>query len=688
MNGIIVNPDFVTALSELRAMAQRAFIRIPVFVFGDDEFVSSLLGTMPDTQWVSDKTGSGASLSWSKTKQLLGQELGSIALDLRYHIDVERLCAITGCVRGGELVFLIAGDKTSASSSLFASRFFEYANHDDVACICQHSGYRPPKNTYPDQHGSVSAERFRTDDQNTAIDAVGRVLHGHRRRPALLVADRGRGKSSSMGMAVSDILAKSPKHIIVTSPRFANAETLFRHAAQAEHIHAKGKFSLEADNGGTLQFVAPDALLREQPSCDLLMVDEAAAIPLPLLGDMLSGYSRIVFSSTEHGYEGSGRAFSTRFRALLDDNAKGWKEVKLHTPVRWAERDPLERWLFDAFLFDAEPISPSNKAAVSYRDISAIELAGNEALLKQLFALLITAHYQTSPNDLVQLLDGEEQQLIAAFIDEVLVGAVLLFREGGFEPQLAEDVVAGKRRLRGHLLAQSLASHVGLPEVLTSPLTRISRVAVLPACRRQGIGRALIAHAEQTTIQQGMGLIGTSFGATLPLWQFWSSLGYVPLRLGVSRDAASGTHSLQLVKPLGDSPSWYVSASRLFSCNFAHQLSEQFSELDPYLVAKLLAHREAPFPCEAINQQVALFADNHLGYDLCTGSLWLWLIHWLATNPVDNESKGCALLIARVLQRRPWQEMAKQFGYAGRKDTESAMRVWITRQLAHQQKGS
>ncbi|MEZ8129345.1 tRNA(Met) cytidine acetyltransferase TmcA [Enterovibrio norvegicus] len=677
---ITVTPnDFIQLLQDA---AIKRVVRFPVFVAGDEVTVSDFLALASPSLIVSNVLP-GAT-PWRQVKRLLGQETHSLALDIRQGFDVEKLCAIAGCVKGGELVYFLVGEEESERR--FYQRFNTFYHHADAAYFSQHGGMNLPQSISSSQHVPEYSSSFTssgmTQDQQRAVDAIKQVLKGHRRRPALIVADRGRGKSSAMGIAAGQILSSDVKTVLVTSPSIANAETLFQHALVDGDCERTNKYRATYSNGSQLKFVAPDVLLQDKPMCDLLLVDEAAAIPVPMLNQMLTSYSRIAFSTTEHGYEGTGRAFSLRFRSLLNDKAKGWKEVSLHQPVRWAQGDPLERWLFDAFLFDAEPLYPDNIDEISVRIVDRDALLKDESTLRQLFSILVTAHYQTSPNDLLQLLDDESLSVFGAFAHGMLVGALLAQKEGGFDGALASDVVAGKRRLRGHLLAQSLASHTGTVDALTSVIIRVSRIAVLPLFQRNGIGTLLLNSAETYAARDGVGVMGTSFGVTPSLWQFWSSQGYIPARLGIQRDAASGTHSLQMVKALSSAPTWFDDIQALYSSNFYAQLSEQFSQLDPYLSALLLSAMAEPARLsEAQNRQVALFASGALGYDLVTGSLSQWLVSWLArqTKTITREDKGCQLMVARVLHRQSWDVIANEFGYQGRKDTELAMRQWIAK---------
>src|SRR5690606_29760521 len=142
--------------------------------------------------------------------------------------------------------------------------------------------------------------------------------------------------------------------------------------------------------GGVLEFLPPDALLYAGPPADLLLVDEAAGIPLALLERLLQRYARIAFASTVHGYEGTGRGFVLKFHALLDRETPGWQLQELKTPIRWAAGDPLEATVNRLLLLDAEIAAATAVAAIDvgqcrFERLDRDVLAADETTLRQLF---------------------------------------------------------------------------------------------------------------------------------------------------------------------------------------------------------------------------------------------------------------------------------------------------------------
>ena len=118
--------------------------------------------------------------------------------------------------------------------------------------------------------------------------------------------------------------------VFVTAPSAENVQTLFAFVAKglqalqfAEHadfevIHATGeaqahlvvRVNVFKTHRQVVQFVDPSEASRVAQA-ELCVVDEAAAIPLPLVKQLLGPF--VVFlSSTVTGYEGTGRALSLK----------------------------------------------------------------------------------------------------------------------------------------------------------------------------------------------------------------------------------------------------------------------------------------------------------------------------------------------------------------------------------------
>ncbi len=99
-----------------------------------------------------------------------------------------------------------------------------------------------------------------------------------------------------------------------------------------------------------------------------------------MLNQLLRQYNRIAFASTVHGYEGTGRGFAIKFRQQLDAVSPQWRQLRISQPIRWAENDPLERWVFKVLLLDAEyaSLKLANSEAIQYRCVPTDSLLDDE----------------------------------------------------------------------------------------------------------------------------------------------------------------------------------------------------------------------------------------------------------------------------------------------------------------------
>ena len=174
----------------------------------------------------------------------------------------------------------------------------------------------------------------------------------------------------------------------------------------------------------------------------------------------------------------------------------------------------------------------------------------DEALLQQVFALLVNAHYQTRPSDLRQLLDAPNITLHVLRQQNVLLAVLVLSREGSLEPELSEQIYQGKRRPHGHPIPQSLTFHARLQGVAELSCERIMRIAVLPNLQNKGLGQILLKHVINYANQQMTDYLGVSYAMSPALIRFWEIAGFQLARVGHRLDTASGSRSAIHVLPL------------------------------------------------------------------------------------------------------------------------------------------
>ena len=89
-----------------------------------------------------------------------------------------------------------------------------------------------------------------------------------------------------LGLAAAQLLQRPGYRILLSAPSRKAADQVF------VQLHRLLPAAIEQGetivwNSSQLAFYSPDALLEQRPEADLLLIDEAAAIPTPLLQDLL-----------------------------------------------------------------------------------------------------------------------------------------------------------------------------------------------------------------------------------------------------------------------------------------------------------------------------------------------------------------------------------------------------------------
>lgn len=329
-----------------------------------------------------------------------------------------------------------------------------------------------------------------------------------------LTAPRGRGKSATMGLCLAAAVWIGYSNIIVTAPRSENLKTAFQFVVVGlkalgyeEHADFQVDCSAATNNHDgprtttaiilqARRSVSSSALRQTIRYADptssslfthaeLVLVDEAAAIPIPVVRSLVGAYLTFL-TSTVSGYEGTGRALqlklmhqlrkqhaarrtsshldSSRLNGsqapaqksrILDDTRTdasnsnsegttaalpGWRELTLKTPIRYAEGDAIEEWLHRCLCMDSvpHPIAPATHGLAPPvscelyhvdRDSLFSYHALSEALLQRIMALYTAAHYRNTPNDLQMLSDAPAHRLFVLLGPEAGAGESATFAE-------------------------------------------------------------------------------------------------------------------------------------------------------------------------------------------------------------------------------------------------------------------
>lgn len=278
-----------------------------------------------------------------------------------------------------------------------------------------------------------------------------------------LTAPRGRGKSAALGLSISTAVAYGYSNIFITSPSPENLKTLFEfifkgfdaldyqehtdyelvQSTNPEFNNAIIRVNIFRDHRQTIQYIHPSDSAK-LGQAELLVIDEAAAIPLPLVKNLLGPYL-VFMASTINGYEGTGRSLSLKLiqqlrqqstsfsgsnnveiRKQLQPSASGkvLHEIQLNESIRYAPGDQVEKWLNNVLCLDCCdliaspgqssyflkgsgcPVPDACELYYVNRDTLFSYHKVSEVFLQRLMALYVSSHYKNTPNDLQMLSDA------------------------------------------------------------------------------------------------------------------------------------------------------------------------------------------------------------------------------------------------------------------------------------------
>ena len=650
-------------------------------------------------------------LSQAHAGELLGTTRDVVALDAHDQLQPNALGKLVGTVDGGGLLVLLVPsleswpDRRDDFDDSLAVPPFSLSDVTGrfrrrlVQTLRVHRGIgivdletnrivdegltRPPPRLSADAEPKPPADRrfptptyeaCLTDDQAEAVAAFESLFDA----PAAVVleADRGRGKSNAAGLAAGAFAADG-EDVLVTAPDFRNAREVFDRAREycetLEGLETAEPRRLETVAGGCVRYLEPAAALEECEAADVVIVDEAAALPVATLEALLAA-DRIAFATTIHGYEGAGRGFSVRFRDRLAESEHAVTERTLTEPIRYAAGDPIEVWAFRALLLDARPpvdplVADAAPETVEYRRLEPDDLLADEGLLREAFGLLVLAHYRTEPNDLARLLDAPNLEARALVHDGHVVSVALLAREGDLPAEQRAMMYEGGR-IRGNMLPDVLTSQLRDERAGEPAGVRIVRIATHHAARSRGLGSRLLAEI-RAEFETEIDWLGTGFGATPGLLEFWRANGFATVHVSTTRNDASGEYSALLLSPTGETGDELRDRhAERFARRFAALCSDVLADLEPDVARALLrsvpADTAPSLELTAHEWRVVAGAAYGPGlFDVDPGPFRELVVRYLIERPatIELSAREERLLVLRALQARDWETVAERLDY-------------------------
>jgi N-acetyltransferase 10 len=410
--------------------------------------------------------------------------------------------------------------------------------------------------------GSLITLAKTVDQAKALLTFVDAIAEKTLRSTVTLTAARGRGKSAALGVAIAAAIAHGYSNIFITSPSPENLKTLFEfvfkgfdalnyldHAdytilqsTNPDFNKAVVRVNVHRSHRQTIQYIQPqDAYALGQ--AELLVIDEAAAIPLPLVKKLMGPYL-VFMASTINGYEGTGRSLSLKLIQQLREQSRGGlkvngepelditnrstgksaksgekpyssgrtlRAVTLSEPIRYAPGDTVEKWLNKLLCLDATlPRSKLNTQGTPHpsqcqllsvnRDTLFSFHPVSEKFLQQMMALYVASHYKNSPNDLQLMSDAPAHQLFvlvppieddATRLPEPLC-VIQVALEGQISKQSVLNNLSRGQRAGGDLIPWLVSQQFQDEDFAGLSGARVVRIATNPEYISMGYGSAAL----------------------------------------------------------------------------------------------------------------------------------------------------------------------------------------------------
>jgi len=557
-------------------------------------------------------------------KKILGTEWDSVVFDLESPIPANAFPAVIETVKAGGSVVMIPPKRSleevyreRGGTGLFG-RYLE-----EALKLYKEEGRCPP---WKPPTGLTSEQRRALKKMDGFIIGRGRVM--------AIIGDRGRGKSALLGaMAAKAVTVHGIRRVEVTSPSpnmpsfLKMMETVLR--------ESKSRFRIEKASE-EWRVLGPEWRIEWTPppkaggKSGLVMIDEAAAVGIARVERIIKRSWKVILSTTVHGYEGSGKAITK----MLLDRLKDVLKVELRDPIRYPPGDPVERWLNEAFLLDAELEDPGEPMGVE--EMRREELASPRKM-RALASLLALSHYRWEPSDIELILEHVKGKLFVYKGDRAPLGVAFTVDEEPPDDPWEETKGSALSRL--------------LSRIEPTKARRVVRIAIHPERQRRGYGSELL----KTLETEVTGAIFSNH-EVLP---FWLKNGYLPIYLSPRYNKVTGEKNVAVAKGKGSGAAVVKKAFQKFARGLLLSAHTVYRDVDPQKITDMLLSGEVEgIRVEVEGEYLRLFLAGKVEMEQAVRDLYPCLL----SNPsMLKRMKNPSLALGYLVQGKSlWDLVASQ----------------------------
>ncbi|BCU67065.1 ATPase [Sulfolobales archaeon HS-7] len=628
-------------------------------------------------------------VDYDTSEKILGETSDVAILDMIDDFRPNYIARAVETVKGGGLIVMYT-DEMSSNTKLFRStiitgdgiddyyerRFLEKMNKYKGILVIKgdEANYDPlplkpkvdePKKGTNDDPVSLCI----SIDEEEAFRELSFLLRGGR-RVVSIISPRGRGKSSVTGIFLGYLARKRRDRrtkVIVTSPSPESSSQIMSLLTKTlkllmvsyeEKKDSRGNTVSVITDNLTVKWVPPHVAMKEDGFA--IVVDEAAALGLSFVDYFVRKWDKVILLTTVHGYEGSGRSFIKFLNEYLGKR-KGLKSItiSMSTPLRYSEGDYVEKWLYDSLLLDAEPAKPNLRDMIFFEEINKEDLFHDDEKLRNLYGILVTAHYRNNPDDLMIMADGKHHKIFTITDDMGIPLAVIqAAKEGNLGKGIINASMAGIT-YEGNLIPDRIIKHYRLPDFGKLNGLRIVRIAVHPIYQDQKLGSILLKQVV-TNESEKVDWIGSSFMIDKRVLNFWLSNGFRVVHLSPKKNVEFNSYSVIVILPISTSANKYImEIEKILKQRIILTIHDVYFDLSPEIALSILKHLnyKESLTIDRIHiLKLVAFVNGELPYESVSDSIKL-LFHKYIMENIRNDRLTPEMemaLVSKVLQGKPW----------------------------------